>query len=69
MMTQITISIVRTLAVAKGHVTLALENEVGGTWGQKVHILHVEIYNFVFFLVVIIALFPKLCFTVILFEG
>ena len=26
-----------------GHVSLALENEVGGIWGQEVHILHVDI--------------------------
>ena len=26
-----------------GHVSLAVENKVGGTWGQEVHILHVDI--------------------------
>ena len=37
----------------------ALENETGGTWGQEAHILHVYIYNFVLFLVVIIRLSPN----------
>ena len=26
-----------------GHVSLGLENKVGGTWGQEVHIFHVNI--------------------------
>ena len=26
-----------------GHASLALKNEVGVTWGQEVHILHVDI--------------------------
>ena len=30
-------------SVSIGHVSLALENEVGGTWGQEVHILHLNI--------------------------
>ena len=28
-------------------VSFALENEVGGNWGQEVHSLHVDIVNFV----------------------
>ena len=39
-----------------GRVSLARENEAGGSWGQKVHILHV---NVVLFLVVIIELFQS----------
>ena len=31
-------------SISIGHVSLALENEVGGTWGQEVHIHHVDIY-------------------------
>ena len=42
-----------------GRVSLARENEAGGSWGQEVHILHVNIYDFVLFLVVIIELFPN----------
>ena len=41
-----------------GRVSLARENEAGGNWGQEVHKLHVNIYDFVLFLVVIIELFP-----------
>ena len=32
-----------------GRASLARENEAGGIWGQKVHILHVNVYNFVLF--------------------
>ena len=35
-------------ASATGHVSLALENEVAGIWGQDVHFLHVKRYDFVF---------------------
>ena len=28
---------------AIGRVSLARENEAGGSWGQKVHILHVKV--------------------------
>ena len=38
---------------------LVLENEVGGTWEQEVHILHVKIQDSVLFLVVIIGLSPN----------
>ena len=42
---------------AIGRACLARENEAGGSWGQEVHILHVNIlYDFVLFLVVIIEL-------------
>ena len=30
---------------AIGRVSLARENEAGGSWGQKVHILHVNVYR------------------------
>ena len=40
-----------------GRVSLARENEAGGSWGQKVHILHVNVYDFALFLVLIIELF------------
>ena len=39
-----------------GHVSLALENKVGGTWEQDVHIHHVDMYDYV---VVIIVIIPK----------
>ena len=39
--------------------SLGPENEAGGSWGQEVHILHVNIYDFVLCLVVIIELFPN----------
>ena len=42
-----------------GRVSLARENEAGRSWGQKVHILHVNVYDFVLFLVVIIELFQS----------
>ena len=43
-----------------GRVSLARENEAGGSWEQEVYILHVNIiYDFVLFLVVIIELFPN----------
>ena len=35
------------------------ENEAWGSWGQEIHILHVNIYDFVLFLFVIIELFPN----------
>ena len=41
-----------------GRVSLARENEPGGSWGQEVHILHVNMQDFVLFLVGIIELFP-----------
>ena len=31
------------MSVEIGHVSLARENEAGGSWGQEVHILHVNI--------------------------
>ena len=34
---------------AIGRVSLGRENEVVGSWGQEVHILHVNIYDFVLF--------------------
>ena len=40
-------------------VSLARENEAGGSWGQEIHILHVNIQDFVLFLFVIIELFPN----------
>ena len=40
-----------------GRASLARENEAGGSWGQEVHIIHVNIWDFVLFLVVIIELF------------
>ena len=42
--------------VSIGRVSPARQNEAGGSWGQEVHILHV---NIVLFCVVIIELFPK----------
>ena len=42
-----------------GHVSLARENEGGGSGGQEVHIFHVKISDFDLFLVVIIELFPN----------
>ena len=42
-----------------GRVSLARKNETGGSWGQEVHILHVNISDFVLFLVIIIELFPN----------
>ena len=41
--------------------SFARENEAGGNWGQKVHILHVNVYDFVLFLVVIVELFQLYC--------
>ena len=29
--------------ILKGPVSLARENEAGGSWGQEVHILHVNV--------------------------
>ena len=50
-------------SISIGHVSHALETEVEGTWGQEVHIHHVDIYNmiknFVLFLVVVIGLSPN----------
>ena len=40
-----------------GPVSLARENEAGDNWGQEVHILHVNVRDFVLFLIVIIELF------------
>ena len=40
-----------------GRASLARENESGGSWGQEVHILHGNIYDFVLFWVVLIELF------------
>ena len=40
-------------------VSPARENEAGGSWGQEVHILHVNIYDFILFLVVMMELFPN----------
>ena len=40
-------------------VCLARENEAEGRWGQEDHILHVNILDFVLFLIVIIELFPN----------
>ena len=31
-----------------GRASLARENEAGGSWGQEVHILHVNIYRALF---------------------
>ena len=42
-----------------GRVSLAQENEAEGSWGQEIHNLHVNILDFVLFLVVIIELFPN----------
>ena len=42
-----------------GRVSLARENEAGGSWGQEVHILHVNVKDFVLFLVVIIERFQS----------
>ena len=33
----------RRTTTAIGRVSLARENEAGGSWGQKVHILHVNV--------------------------
>ena len=49
--------------VTIGCASLARENEVGGSWGQKVHILHVNVQDFVLCLVVIIELFQSNCFS------
>ena len=40
-----------------GRVSLARENEAGGSWGQEVHIFHVNVQDFVLFLFVIFDLF------------
>ena len=32
-----------TITLPIGRVSLARENEAGGSWGQKVHILHVNV--------------------------
>ena len=42
-----------------GRINLASENEAGGSWGLEIHILHVNIQEFVLFLVVVIELFPN----------
>ena len=42
-----------------GRVSIARENEAGGSWGQEIDILHVNIKDFVLFLVVLIELFPN----------
>ena len=42
-----------------GRASLARENEAGGSCGQEVHILHVNVNDFVLFLVVIIELFQS----------
>ena len=42
-----------------GRVSLARENEAGGSWEHQIHILHVNIPDFVLFLVVTIELFPN----------
>ena len=39
-----------------GPASLARENEAGGSWGQEVHLLHVNIIGLSFVLVVIIEL-------------
>ena len=36
-------SVVQIASVAIGCASLACENEAGGSWGQEVHILHVNI--------------------------
>ena len=48
-------------AFAIAHVSLSLCNEVGGhlVRGQEVDIFHVDIQDFVLFLVVIIGMFPN----------
>ena len=40
------------ISYAIGHVSFALGNEVGGSWGQEVHILHVN-YRTLFLVVMI----------------
>ena len=53
-----------------GPASLARENEAGGSWGQEVHLLHVNIIGLSFVLVVIIELSGNSVFnTVILSEG
>ena len=52
-----------------GLVRLARENEAGGSWGKEIHILHVNIYDFILFVVVIIELFPNSVFQILLSEG
>ena len=44
-----------------GHVSIVLENEDGGTWGQEVHFLHVKRYDFVLVLIVRTGMSPQLC--------
>ena len=57
MMCRVPPSIVNKRLLNIGHASLARENEAGGSWGQEVHILHVNIHDFVLFLVVITELF------------
>ena len=44
---------------AIGRVSLASEKRGWDSWGQEVHILHVNLSDFVLLLVVIIELFPN----------
>ena len=44
------------LEITIARVSLARKREAGGSWGQEIHILHVD---FVLFLFVIIELFPN----------
>ena len=41
-----TVSYVIAFVLAIGRVSLARENEAGGSWGQEVHIVHVTSFCF-----------------------